>query len=140
MTTILYIEDDPDHRLMMRTILITRGFKLETAPNGVEGVEMARQITPDLILLDLYMPKMDGFGVMRQLSQDPVTRDIPVIVVSAWPTGDHRRRAREAGAVAFLAKPYNPETLFDLIQKNLPRPKASFFAAPDTQPLEELSA
>ena len=122
MPTILCIEDDADHRLMVHTILTATGFATAQARNGDDGVAMAKAIKPDLILLDLYMPKMDGFSVMRSLKEDPRTRSIPVIVVSAWLSGNHRQRALEAGAVDIVGKPYDPEALASLIQRCLAVP------------------
>ena len=119
MVIILYVEDNAEHRLMMHTLLTSRGFNVEMGRDGVEGIELAKEVHPDLILLDLYMPKMDGFGMMERLREDPDTQNIPVIVVSAWPTGDHRRRAFDSGAQAFVSKPYEPDTLVNLIKENL---------------------
>ena len=122
MSTILCIEDDADHRLMVHTILTSMGFATAQARNGGDGVALAKAIRPDLILLDLYMPKMDGFSVMKSLKEDPRTRSIPIIVVSAWLSGDHRQRALQAGAVDIVGKPYDPEALADLIQRCLAVP------------------
>ncbi|GAB4548581.1 MAG: response regulator [Anaerolineae bacterium] len=119
MAVILYVEDNAEHRLMMHTLLTSRGFDVELGRNGEEGIRLVREVRPDLILLDLYMPKLDGFGMMEQLKEDPTTQDIPIIVVSAWPTGDHRRRAFDYGARAFVAKPYDTQTLVDLVEENL---------------------
>jgi CheY-like chemotaxis protein len=66
------------------------------------------------------MPKMDGFGFMEHIKNNPTTQDIPIIVVSAWPSGDHRQRAFECGALAFVVKPYDTDALVDLIEENLP--------------------
>jgi CheY-like chemotaxis protein len=117
---ILYVEDNAEHRLMMHTLLTSRGFEVTLGRNGEEGIKLAKEAHPDLILLDLYMPKLDGFGTMDQLKEDPTTQGIPIIVVSAWPTGDHRRRAFDGGARAFVAKPYDTEALVNLIKENLP--------------------
>jgi CheY-like chemotaxis protein len=136
MATILCIEDEADHRLMVLTILTAMGFTTAQARNGGDGVAMAKEIRPDLILLDLYMPKMDGFGVMKSLKEDPRTRSIPVIVVSAWLSGDHRQRALEAGAVDIVGKPYDPEALAVLIQKCLAIPLAPSLRLLDAQSLE----
>ncbi len=122
MSTILCIEDDADHRLMVHTILTSMGFSAAQARNGDDGVAMAKTLRPDLILLDLYMPKMDGFSVMKSLKEDPRTRSIPIVVVSAWLSGDHRQRALEAGAVDIVGKPYDPEALAVLIQNQLAVP------------------
>lgn len=119
MAIILYVEDNAEHRLMMHTLLTSRGFDVELGRNGEEGVKLAREVRPDLILLDLYMPKLDGFGMMEQLKEDPSIQNIPIIVVSAWPTGDHRQRAFDCGARAFVAKPYDTQGLVDLVKENL---------------------
>jgi CheY-like chemotaxis protein len=136
MSTILCIEDEADHRLMVLTILTAMGFTTAQARNGGDGVAMAKEIRPDLILLDLYMPKMDGFSVMKSLKEDPRTRSIPVIVVSAWLSGDHRQRALEAGAVDIVGKPYDPEALASLIQKCLAIPLEPTLRLLDAQSLE----
>jgi CheY-like chemotaxis protein len=133
MSTILYVEDNADHRLMMYTLLTNRGFQVHMASNGDEGLMLAKEVRPDLILLDLYMPRMDGFTLMQCLEEAAATRDIPIIVVSAWPTGDHRRRARECGAVGFIAKPYDIETLVQIIHDNLPGASRPFFNAPSAR-------
>jgi CheY-like chemotaxis protein len=122
MATILYVEDNAEHRLMMHTLLTSRGFDVELGRNGVEGIELTKEAHPDLILLDLYMPKMDGFTMMDCLKEDPATQAIPIIVISAWPTGDHRRRAFDGGARAFVEKPYDTDILIQLIEENLTIP------------------
>jgi CheY-like chemotaxis protein len=136
MFTILCIEDDADHRLMMHTILTSMGFTTAQARNGGDGIALAKAIRPDLILLDLYMPKMDGFSVMKSLKEDPLTRSIPIIVVSAWLSGDHRQRALEAGAIDIVGKPYDPEALAKLIQNRLAVPLKPALRMLDAQSLE----
>jgi DNA-binding response OmpR family regulator len=116
MTVLLYIEDDESHRELATRMLTARGFTVETAEDGVEGVESALRLTPDLILLDLMLPHMDGFGVMRGLKENASTRNIPVLVISAWPTDDNRRRVREAGARGFVTKPFKADDLANLIR------------------------
>jgi CheY-like chemotaxis protein len=121
MTTILYIEDDPEHCLLVGKLLNSRDFTVEMARDGLEGVAKAQELRPDLILLDLYLPRLDGFGVMKQLKEDPITSNIPIVVISAWPTGDNRRRVQDAGALGFVAKPFKVNELLDLIQGSLPQ-------------------
>jgi CheY-like chemotaxis protein len=121
MTTILYVEDDPEHCLLVGKLLNSRGFTVEIARDGLEGVAKAQELRPDLILLDLYLPRLDGFGVMKQLKEDPITANIPIVVISAWPTGDNRQRVQNAGARGFVAKPFKVNELLDLIQGSLPR-------------------
>lgn len=121
MTTILYVEDDPEHCLLVGKILSSRGFTVEMARDGLEGVTKAQELTPDMILLDLYLPRLDGFGVIKQLKEDPLTSDIPVVVISAWPTGDNRQRVQDAGALGFVAKPFKVDELLNLIRDSLPK-------------------
>jgi CheY-like chemotaxis protein len=136
MSTILCIEDEADHRLMVHTILTSLGFATAQARNGGDGVALAKAIKPDLILLDLYMPKMDGFSVMKSLKEDPLTHSIPIIIVSGWLSGDHRQRALEAGAVDIVSKPYDPEALANLIQKRLAAPLKPAWRIRDAHPLK----
>jgi CheY-like chemotaxis protein len=119
MSTILYIEDDPELRTMVHHLLTEHGFSVETAEDGLEGVGKALEVKPDLILLDIYLPRLDGFGVLERLKGDPDTWAIPVIAISAWPTGDNRQRIREAGAVDFVAKPFQIDSLVSLLQVHL---------------------
>ncbi len=121
MSRVLYVEDDTEHCLMLSNLLTSQGFTVETARNGLEGVEKAREWEPDVILLDLLLPLMDGFGVMNSLKEDPTTQDIPIIVISAWPTADNRKRVREAGAQNFITKPFHSEELVNTIRECLPQ-------------------
>jgi two-component system chemotaxis response regulator CheY len=119
MTTLLYVEDDDDHRVLVTSMLTSRGFTVETAEDGLMGVEFALRLQPDLILLDLLLPHMDGFGVMRSLKENATTQNIPVLVISAWPTADNRRRVQEAGARGFVTKPFKADDLANLIRSIL---------------------
>jgi CheY-like chemotaxis protein len=120
MPTVLYAEDDAEHRAMMQVILKDTGITLIEASNGQEALQQAQKQSPDLILLDLFMPKLDGHGVMEALKSDPDTRHIPIIVLSAWSTGDNRNRAKNAGALDFIAKPYDPIELVRIVKNHLP--------------------
>jgi CheY-like chemotaxis protein len=122
MPTVLYAEDDLEHREMMRVFLKNTDITLVEACNGQEALQKVRCQQPDLILLDLVMPKLDGHGVMEALKSDPETRHIPIIVLSAWATGENRRRARQARATGFVAKPYDPIELLKLVEDYLPDP------------------
>jgi CheY-like chemotaxis protein len=121
MTKVLYVEDDAEHCLMVSSILTSQGFTVETAVNGLQGVDKARAWQPDVILLDLLLPRLDGFGVINYLKEDPTTQGIPIIVISAWPTTDNRRRVREAGARGFIAKPFQATELVNFIRETLPQ-------------------
>ena len=119
MPTILYAEDDSEHREMMRVIMKNTNITLVEATNGQEALQKIQHQHPDLILLDLFMPKLDGHGVMEALRSDPETRSIPIIVLSAWSTGDNRKRAKNAGAKSFIAKPYDPMELIEVVNNHL---------------------
>lgn len=102
---ILVIEDDNDNLGMMSFMLKRSGYSVLEAHDGLEGLKMARQELPDLILLDLAMPEMDGWTVARLLKSDPATRKIKIIIVSVRSLLEDRRRAREAGADGYITKP-----------------------------------
>ena len=108
MPIILYAEDDPEQQAMVKLAFNGLGVTIVEAVDGQEALEKITKHRPDLILLDLFMPRIDGFGVLERLKNNSRTSYIPVIVISAWPTGDNRERARQAGAVDFIAKPYDP--------------------------------
>ena len=112
---ILLVEDDRFLRKAAEATLRKRGFHVLTAVDGEEGLRLARTETPDLILLDLIMPKMQGFEVLRILKQDPATADIPVIVLSNLGQESDVRQAMQAGAVAYYVKTNLP--LQDLVQR-----------------------
>jgi CheY-like chemotaxis protein len=119
MPTVLYAEDDPEHRDMMRMALKETNIILIEAVDGQEALRKIEAQHPDLIVLDLFMPRLDGFSVMEAVRANPRTRHIPIIVLSAWPTGDNRKRTRKAGASEFVAKPYQPSEMVELINNTL---------------------
>ena len=123
---------------MKAFILESKEYVVVTALNRIEGMEKVSTDKPDLILLDLFMPRLDGYGVMKAAKSSPVTKDIPIVVLSAWPTGDNRERARKAGALDFIAKPYKPTELAQQIREYLSNltDSESVLPKPDTAPLE----
>ena len=123
MSIILYAEDDLDQIKLLRIALKDQDLKVVEALDGLQAIRKIKTLAPDLILLDLFMPYLDGFGVLKSIKADPNTRHIPIIVLSAWPTGDNRRRAVNAGAVDFVAKPYVPAQLTQLILAHLAQPQ-----------------
>ena len=137
MPTVLYAEDDPEHRDMMRMALKNTNISLIEAVDGLEALRKIEEQSPDLIVLDLFMPRLDGFSVMEAVKSNLRTRHIPIIVLSAWPTGDNRKRTREAGASVFVAKPYQPSQLVALIEKTLANQSGlvPYQPKPDTSPL-----
>ena len=121
MNLILYIGADPSQWLVLSKTLISRGFIIEVARDGLEGVRKARALQPDLILMDLFLARMDSLDVIRQLKGCALTWDIPTIFMSAWPPDTSRWLARETGAQGVIAKPFGGEEIIGIVHKHLPR-------------------
>jgi two-component system cell cycle response regulator DivK len=119
---VLVVDDDLDARAIYRDYLTVMGCRVYTARDGLVGVEMAKRKKPDVIVMDLSMPRLDGWGATAELKQSPATRKIPIIVVSAVPTS--RQEAKAAGFDGFLSKPCLPELLWLQI-RNVIKPDAS---------------
>jgi CheY-like chemotaxis protein len=120
MTRILLVEDNPDNRDMLSRRLIRRGFDVAFAEDGVQAVSKARDEAPDLILMDLSLPVMDGWEATRAIKADQATRAIPVIALTAHAAGPDRQRAIEAGCDDYDTKPVDLQRLLDKIQALLP--------------------
>lgn len=105
---ILVVDDTPDNIDILRAVL-KNNFRVQPATNGATALKIARSMpAPDLILLDLLMPEMDGFAVLAELKRDPATRDIPVIFITAETDATSEARGLQAGAVDYITKPINP--------------------------------
>jgi len=118
--SVLYVEDNLSNLELIRRALATRGtVTLHTATSGRQGVGLARDHRPDLVLLDLHLPDMSGIDVMRELRTDPRTAWIPIVVISADATPDQRARLLASGAQAFLTKPLDLNRLFSLLDDSL---------------------
>ena len=103
---ILAVDDTPENLKLLDAILSTRGYELTTAANGTAAIEMIGAVQPDLVLLDIVMPGLNGYDVCRRLRDDPATRFLPIVMITA--SGDQERvQALEAGADDFIAKPFN---------------------------------
>ena len=121
MSKILYVEDHPAQRDIMAQMLELSGYQVAVASDGIEGVELAHSWNPDLILMDLRMPRMDGFEAIKVLRSDPATADIPIIAISAWASAKHKDRALEAGADEHFTKPVDLSRLIETINRYLAR-------------------
>ena len=122
--TVLYVEDNEYNRKIVRHLLSRTGYRLVEAADGEAALRMISDERPDLVLMDVQLPKMSGLDATRALRGDPATADIPIIVVTSFALSGDDRRAMEAGATAYLAKPYSPRELLALIQKHLPGTKS----------------
>jgi len=111
LATVLIVDDSPTETPIFRNALIKAGFRVETAVNGEEGVEAAQRLHPDLILMDVIMPGLNGFQATRMLKRDPATAQIPVIVVTTKSQQTDRAWGLRQGAVDYLVKPVDPKEL-----------------------------
>jgi DNA-binding response OmpR family regulator len=117
---IICVEDEPEMIDLMRLILGRRGFEVLGANGGVEGLKMIHEYKPDLVLLDLMMPDMDGWEVYQQLKADKSTRDIPVIVVTAKAQSIDKVLGLHIAKVDdYIAKPFSPQELLTSVEKVL---------------------
>ena len=114
-TTVLVAEDDEDIRLMMVMLLRMKGYKTAEARDGQETLEVAQELRPDLILVDLQLPRLNGFGVARFVRQHETLHRVPIIVVSAHDPAKHRALALAAGCNAYVQKPIDFDSLDGLI-------------------------
>jgi len=114
------VEDEPEMIDLMRLILGRRGFEVKGANGGAEGLKMIRDSAPDLILLDLMMPDMDGWEVYQQLKADEKTKNIPVIVVTAKAQSIDKVLGLHIAKVDdYIAKPFSPQELLNSVEKVL---------------------
>ena len=119
MTTLLYVEDNEDNIYMLSNRLQREGFEVSIARTGAEGVAMARDELPDLIIMDLVLPEMDGFEATRQLRSESLTSHIPIIALSASVLPEHQHRAIDAGCDDFETKPVDFPCLLGKIRQLL---------------------
>jgi len=118
--TILHVEDNEFNLKIVRQLLSRTSYRLIEAVNGEEGVAAARNELPDLILMDIQLPKISGLEATRQLRADPKTAHIPIIVITSFALSGDSEKAKEAGASAYLAKPYSPRQLLEVVRKLAP--------------------
>lgn len=122
---ILVIEDQEDNRRIVRDLLTSKGYKVIEAVNGPDGVNAAESHRPDLILMDIQLPGMDGYEVTRRIKANPETRKIPIIVVTSYALSGDDLKAFEAGCDAYMAKPFSPRKLLAKIREYLPEDGAT---------------
>jgi two-component system cell cycle response regulator DivK len=118
--SILYVEDNEFNRKIVRQLLAQTSYRLREAPDGESGVRAAQQELPDLILMDVQLPKMSGLDATRELRADPRTARVPIIIVTSYALSGDEQKARDAGATAYIAKPYSPRELLSKIREIVP--------------------
>lgn len=119
---VLIVEDDKDSREVYQEILETNGFDVETATSGPEGLRLAQDLHPGAVILDISIPELDGWAVASSLKADPATRDILVIIVTAYAFPEDRTRATDIGCEGFLTKPCEPSRVLAEVQRLLGTP------------------
>ncbi|MFN9704394.1 MAG: two-component system response regulator [Planctomycetota bacterium] len=122
--TVLIIEDEKLIVVSTQMVLEAAGFRVESANNGEDGLNKARDVTPDLILLDIMMPGIDGWETLTRLKRDPATSRIPVSVFTAREHSRGHQRSAELGAVDYFRKPFEPDELIELVGKYAGEPSS----------------
>jgi DNA-binding response OmpR family regulator len=119
MPTVLLVDDEPDVLELLEFNLRQAGFSVLTASNGPEAIDLAQAGRPDLIVLDLMLPQLDGFAVCELIRQCPLTAHIPIIMLTAWRTETSRVLGLELGADDYVQKPFSPREMVLRIRKRL---------------------
>jgi two-component system OmpR family response regulator len=121
MTRVLIIDDEAPIRLLCRVNLEAEGFEVHEAVNGIAGLDLARQVRPDIVLLDVMMPGLDGWAVAEELVDNGDTDGIPIVFLTARAEFRDRARGLDIGGVDYITKPFNPVELAPLVRRLLHR-------------------
>ncbi len=124
-TRILVVEDHEDNRRILRDLLTSAGYEPLEAVTGEEGVALAETHRPDLILMDIQLPGLDGYEATRRIKANPALRQTPVIAVTSYALSGDDVKAREAGCDAYVTKPFSPRALLAKIREYLPAGEGS---------------
>jgi two-component system cell cycle response regulator DivK len=117
--SILYVEDNPENFLLVRRILEAEGYSIAQAPDGRSGLEMAAQMQPDLILLDINLPEIDGYALAKRFRSTPGLEDVPILAITANVMQGDRERTLEAGCDGYIQKPIEVDRLPDQVSAAL---------------------
>ncbi|HOE97659.1 MAG TPA: response regulator [Candidatus Sumerlaeota bacterium] len=115
-TKVLLADDEEDVKVVLKMFLESKGYDIVTAYDGLDAIDQARTHKPDVILLDIMMPLVDGFEVCRKLKGDPETAEIPIIMLSAASHAESVQKGLDAGAAEYLIKPFEPEQLVKVLE------------------------
>jgi two-component system cell cycle response regulator DivK len=117
---ILVVEDQEDNRQIIRDLLASTDYELSEAENGEEALAAVAKQRPDLILMDIQMPVLDGYEATRRIKADPALRAIPIIAITSYALSGDEQKARAAGCDDYVPKPYSPRQLLAKIRQYLP--------------------
>ena len=117
--TVLIIEDEKLIIVSTQMVLEAAGFRVESATNGEDGIAKAKSLAPDLVLLDIMMPGIDGWGTLTRLKRDAATSNIPVIIFTAREHARGHQKSAEMGAADYFRKPFEPDELIELVEKHV---------------------
>jgi two-component system cell cycle response regulator DivK len=117
--TVLVIEDHEDNRRILRDLLLSAGYEIREALTGEDGVRLADESRPDLILMDIQLPGIDGYEATRRIKGNPTLRAIPIIAVTSYALSGDDVKAKDAGCDGYVTKPYSPRALLVKIREYL---------------------
>jgi len=118
-TVVLVIEDNEQNLYLMRFLLEKHGYTVVAAKDGQTGIQIAKEVSPHIILLDIQLPLMDGYSVARELRRNKAFDNIPIVAVSSYAMVGDREKALEVGVNDYIEKPIDPETFIEQIKKHL---------------------
>lgn len=122
-TKVLIIDDEEDYRLIVSDVLRSAGYEVKTAEDGKAGLEALKTFTPEIVLVDWMMPRLDGEGFCREMRRDPKLKALPVLMLTVKQTADEELEALHFGVDDFIVKPFKPEELLARVRAALRRVK-----------------
>jgi len=117
---ILTVDDSASMRMLLKTSLTAQGFRVESANDGVHGLERMHEVEPELLITDINMPRMDGFELIEAVRAEPSFRGVPILVLSTEFSDDKKARARQVGATGWITKPFDAAKLASAIRRVCP--------------------
>lgn len=117
--TIMMVDDSPSMRMLLRAALTDLGYSVSEAADGVAALEVLDGLNPDLLITDINMPRMDGFGLIEAVREQEHMRGIPILVLTTEKSDEKKERARSAGATGWIVKPFHPDKLAAAIRRVL---------------------
>ncbi len=117
MTKVLAVDDSPTIRMLLRATLTERGYDIVEAEDGIAALEVLAENVPDVVITDINMPRLDGFGLIARIREQGCHSALPILVLTTESSPEKRNKAREAGATGWIVKPFNPDKLDAAIRR-----------------------